>query len=411
MATTFDDDLAQGRETQRLQMLDLTRRMVAHATGKTTDFADQPMPVPVGTYSDPARAEAEVREMFLKLPLVAGLSCDVPEPGSKMLFEVAGRSILIMRGKDGQLRGFLNACRHRGVRLVENCTTASRLSCPFHGWTYDLEGRLVGQPGKAAFEGLEQGALSLTRVPVAEWCGLVLVRADPAGEPIDAEAWFGDLAPLLRSLHLGNLAPVKKHREPVAANWKFAQDTFFEGYHFSSLHPQTISVSSLTDSLVHDSWGPHQRVMMSYRFFEEWGRMPEAEWGEVPYQGIHLLFPNTILYVGNLEALVKDRANHTDRQIFGFWRGFPDGGPDRSYTLLETYRPASQSEPATVKEYEDVTDFIVKVIASEDYALCEQGQKNLMTLPRETNLYFGRNECALQSIHRNINALIEHSDS
>jgi phenylpropionate dioxygenase-like ring-hydroxylating dioxygenase large terminal subunit len=274
-----------------------------------------------------------------------------------------------------------------------------------------MEGKLVGLPGKAAFEGLEQGALSLVQVPVAEWHGLVLVRAEPGGDPIDPEIWFGALAPLLRSLNLQNLAPVKKHKEPVAANWKFAQDTFFEGYHFSSLHPQTISVSSINDSLVHDSWGPHQRVMMSYRFFEEWGRQPEAEWGEIPYQGIHLLFPNTILYVGNLEALVKDKDDHTDKQIFGFWRGFPDGGPNNSYTLLETYRPASQTALDVVKEYEDVTDFIIRVITSEDYALCEQGQKNLKSLPRDTNLYFGRNECALQSIHENINALIGHKDS
>ncbi len=401
------DHLTNSREMQRAQMQNLTRRMVAHAKNKTTDFAEDPLPVPVGVYSDADRAEAEISKIFLKVPLVAGLSCDMPDKGSRMVFEVAGRSILIMRGKDNKVRAFLNACRHRGVRLTEECTTATRITCPFHGWTYDLEGKLIGLPGKAAFDGLKQGELGLTAVPVVEWNGLILVRADPDGKPIDAEEYFGELSPLLRSLNLENLAPVKKHKEKVAANWKFAQDTFFEGYHFSSLHPETISASSINNSLVHDSWGPHQRVMMSYKFFEEWGNLPEEEWDEVPYQGIHLLFPNTILYVGNLEALVKDKGDHTDRQIFGFWRGFPDGEANRSYTLLETYRPASQSDPETIKEYTDVTDFIIQVITTEDYALCEQGQKNLQTLPRNTNLYFGRNECALQSIHGALNELID----
>jgi phenylpropionate dioxygenase-like ring-hydroxylating dioxygenase large terminal subunit len=401
-------DTLTGPDRQRAAMRDMQRRMVAHiAAGQTTDLADEPMAVSAGVYADPARAEAERRALFLKLPMVAGLSCDLPEPGDIMTFDALGPSILIMRGKDGALRAFLNACRHRAARLVKDCAHATRVTCPFHGWTYNLEGKLIGLPGKIAFDGLDTETLSLLALPIREWHGLILVSADPDGGPIDAEAFFGPMAAEIRQLDLARLVPVKKHVEPVAANWKFAQDTFFEGYHFNTLHPTTIAAAAYGNVTVHDAFGPHQRVMMPYRFFQDWVGQPESEWGEVPYQGIHLLFPNTILYVGNLESLVKDKEDLTDRQIFGFWRGFPGETPDSSFTMMATYRPASQSTPETVAEYEQLTDFIIKVIATEDYALCADGQKNLNRLPRDHKLYFGRNESSLQSIHQHIGQLLD----
>lgn len=396
-----------GAERQRAAMRDMQRRMVAHiAAGNTTDLAEAPMPIKAGTYTDPARHEAEMRALFQSLPMVAALSCDLPEPGDAITFDAAGPPILITRGKDGQVHAFLNACRHRAARVVKDCAHGSRFSCPFHGWTYDLEGKLVGVPGKVAFEGLGTDQMRLRPVPVMEWAGLILVRANPDGEPIDAEAYFGPMADEIRQLGLERLVPVKKAVVNVAANWKFAQDTFFEGYHFASLHPTTVGVATIHNCTIHDEFGPHQRVMMPYRFFDDYVGKPEAEWDEVPYQGIHLLFPNTVLYAGNLESLVKAKEDLTDRQIFGLWRGFPDGGPDKSYTLMATYRPASQSSPEAVKEYEDLTDFIVQVVSTEDYSMCADGQKNMKAMKLDDEMYIGRNEGAIQSIHRHIDAIL-----
>ncbi len=397
----------EGPERQRAVMRSLQRRMVEHiAAGQTTDMAPEARPVPVSVYTDPERDAAERRVLFLRLPIVAGLSCDVPEPGDQMTFDALGRSILIMRGKDGMLRAFLNACRHRAARLVKDCGHATRISCPFHGWTYDLEGKLVGVPGRVAFDGVERAELSLQAVPIQEWNGLILVKGDPDAGPIDADSFFAPIADEIRQLGLDKMVPVKKDVVPVAANWKFAQDTFFEGYHFKTLHPTTIGAAAYGNVTIHDAFGPHQRVMMPYRFFEDWVGKPEGEWGEIPYQGIHLLFPNTVFYAGNLESLVKDKEDLTDRQIFGFWRGFPGEDANSSFTMMSTYRPASQSEPETVKEYEDLTDFIIQVISTEDYALCADGQKNLRTLPADHHIYFGRNEGALQSIHQHIDQLL-----
>jgi nitrite reductase/ring-hydroxylating ferredoxin subunit len=400
-----------GVARQRASMRDMQRRMVKHiGDGMTTDLTDEPMAVDAGVYTDPARLDAEYRALFHTLPMVAGLSCDLPEPGDWMTFDAAGPSILIVRGKDSVVRAFLNSCSHRGARIVKDCAKGSRVSCPFHSWTYDYQGRVIGIPGQVAFEGIDRESLSLTAVPVTEWQGLILVKVDPKGSPIDAEEYFGPMADEIRQLGLQNAVPIKKSVVNVAANWKFAQDTFFEGYHFSSLHPQTINQVAFSNVCIHDTFGPHQRVNMPLRMFEEWVGKPESEWGEVPYNAIHLLFPNTIMYVGSLDGLIKDKGKMTSRQIFGFWRSFPKG-PNESFTMMATYRPSEHDAPETLKEYEETTDFIIKVVETEDYSMCADGQKNLKSMLPGQKLWFGRNEPALQSIHRNIEAHLEGNGS
>jgi phenylpropionate dioxygenase-like ring-hydroxylating dioxygenase large terminal subunit len=399
-----DEVNAEGRARQRVTMRDMQRRLVAHlAAGRTTDFAEAPMEIDPAIYTDPARFEAERRALFQRLPLVAGLSCDIPEPGDMMTFDAAGPPILITRGNDGEVRAFLNACRHRGARVVSDCSPRKRMTCPFHGWTYDLEGTLVGMPGKEAFEGLAQNDLGLTPVPVAEWCGLIFVIARAGNEPIDVEAYMGPMADEVRQLDLARTAPVKKEVLDVAANWKFAQDTFFESYHFSTLHPTTISAHAFGNVMIHDQFGRHVRVMVPQRFWQDWIDFPEEKWPHLPYQGIHLLFPNTILFSGNLESMEAGSTKSSQRQIFGVWRIFPGDIPGKSSSMMATYRPQSQSSEQARQEYADLTDYILKVIQTEDYALCAQGQKNLNAAPKGHKLYFGRNESALHAIHQHIN--------
>ncbi|HET6969951.1 MAG TPA: Rieske (2Fe-2S) protein, partial [Phenylobacterium sp.] len=163
---------------QKAVMLDIQRRLISHLeAGRTTDFAPAPYQVAARVFTDPQRLEAERRELFLKLPMLAAFTCDMPNPGDVVVFEAAGPSILIARGRDGRVRAFLNRCSHRAAKLTHGCSKARLLTCPFHGWSYDLHGRLVGLPGEAAFEGLDRAGLDLTPVPVAEWCGLIFVKA------------------------------------------------------------------------------------------------------------------------------------------------------------------------------------------------------------------------------------------
>jgi len=393
---------AEGRARQRDQMRGMQRRLVAHLAAGTTDYADTPMTLDASIFSDPARADAEMQALFLTLPLVAGMSSDIPEPGDTMLFDDVGPPILILRGRDGVARAFLNACRHRGARLVKDCGRKARVTCPFHAWTYDLSGKLIGLPGREGFEGLDKAELGLIPVPIAEYHGLIFVRADPNGDPIDAEAWLGPMAANVRQLALEASTPVRKRVVEVGSNWKFAQDTFFESYHFTTLHPNTIAAHAFGNVMVHDEFGPHQRVMVPQHFWRAFVDQPEDRWAHLPYQGIHLLFPNTILWVGNIESMEAGGKGSSSRQVFGMWRTFPGETPDASYTRMATYRPLDQSSEQQIAEYETLTDYVINVIETEDYALCTDSQRNLDHAPPGHKLYVGRNESAVQAIHRNI---------
>jgi phenylpropionate dioxygenase-like ring-hydroxylating dioxygenase large terminal subunit len=397
---------AEGLARQKTVMRAMVKRMLAHmAAGNTTDLAPEVMKVETSVYTDPARLAAERRELFLKLPALACLSCDIPKPGDFMVFEALGPSILVVRGKDGQVRAFLNSCRHRAAKVAtEACGNRNRFTCPFHGWTYDNQGKLIGVPGAEGFTGVDITDTSLVAVPVQEWEGFVFVKAEPGSAAIDAEAFLGPMAAELKQLDMANTAPVRKARFDVDANWKFAQDTFFEGYHFASLHPTTIAQAAIPNCAIYDEFGPHQRVMMPSHGWTDWADKPESDWPHIHYQGIHLIFPSTIFYAGQLEGL--GGRNRTDRQIFGIWRCYPGERPNQSFTLMATYRPIEEDRPEDVAEYETVSDFIFEVVEREDYSLCKQGQQNLDTSPPGHTVLFGRNEPALQSIHRHLDQFL-----
>ncbi len=134
------------------------------------------------------------------------------------------------------------------------------MTCPFHGWTYDFEGKLIGLPGEKGFEGIDREELGLMRVPVAEWHGMIFVKASPGDEEIDVEGFLGSFAPELAQLDFANARPVIKSRLEVDANWKLALDTYGESYHFATLHPATIGRMSYTDVMFYDSYPPHHRL-------------------------------------------------------------------------------------------------------------------------------------------------------
>ena len=169
---------------------DTLRNMVTLVGEKATTRANDPLPLHKGIYTDPQRFEAERVNLFLAQPIVAGLSNDIPNPGDLLVFDAAGPSILVTRAKDGVVRAFLNMCMHRAAKLVEAAEPFSdhraRITCPFHAWTYDGAGKLIGQPSKASFAGCEIGSRNLVELPCAERHGLIFVRPG-GGDPIDAD--------------------------------------------------------------------------------------------------------------------------------------------------------------------------------------------------------------------------------
>lgn len=372
----------------------MQRGMMHHVVNGTTSSEAGPMKNDPGVYTDPARLEAEKRELFLKLPLFVGLTPDIPEPGDKLLFDAAGPSILIVRGKDRRLNAFLNMCMHRAARLVSTCSKSARITCPFHGWTYDLEGKLIGLPGARSFEGIDRDDLRLVRVPVAEWHGMIFVKASPGEEEIDVEAHLGRFAPELAQLDFATAKHVRSGRLEVAANWKYALDTYGEGYHFATLHPETIGKMSLTDVMFYDDYAPHHRIAFPRREMVEDAALPEEEWPEIPHGGIHLLFPNTIIQVEKMSPELEF--------IYGFYRLFPGDTPDRAFSLMSNYRPGDIPDEEPMTMWEEVHELVKTVVSTEDYSVSAGGQHNLKYAPPGFKLVYGANEISLQRFHRRI---------
>jgi carnitine monooxygenase subunit len=371
------------------------RRMVELVAAKDTDRAAAPLPLHKGVYTDQIRFAAEREKLFLGEPIVAGLSGDVPAAGDILLFDAAGPSILVQRGKDGVMRAFLNMCTHRGAKLVEESEPWSghraRLTCPFHAWTFDSSGKLIGQPSKASFEGCEIGARNLIELPCAEYLGLIFVR--PAGgAAIDAAAHLGEFGGVLEALELHRATPVKKGILTAESNWKFALDTYSEGYHFATLHASTIGQTHFNDIASVDRFGRHHRIGFPDNSIAALVGSPEHQWPETDYGGVHYLFPNTVIFFGSIEP------GKFFTQVF---RLFPDG-VGKTRCQFAVYAPFGVESDAHQAMCEMAYDGTAMVVQTEDYRVASAGYANLCAAPDDFHVVLGSNESAVQSVQINI---------
>ncbi|MEU6706027.1 aromatic ring-hydroxylating oxygenase subunit alpha [Streptomyces wuyuanensis] len=194
-------------------------------------------------YTDPAVAEAETRHIFARSWQLVCHESDLPGPGARLTAAVAGREVIVVRTEDGTLAGHLNVCRHRGTRLVTRPEPSGKaIRCPYHGWTYKLDGRLVGAPEARQIPCLDKPRLGLFPVRVESFLGFVFANLDPDATPL-AEQCAG-LAEAVGHYAGDDLVPVGGSRihdlasaEVQHANWKVAVDNYLEGYHVPVAHP------------------------------------------------------------------------------------------------------------------------------------------------------------------------------
>ena len=221
---------------------ELVRRLLDHIEHKTTDLTDEVLEVPADVYTSRERHDEEVEALFLDHPQLLCLSGAVTEPGRYLTVDICGVPVLVTRGRDGRVRAFANVCRHRGVRIMDGAGKARRFTCPFHAWTYDLEGQLVGLPVADAFDGMCREDKGLVELPVDEGYGLVVGRLRPGGT-VDVDDYVGpDLAAELTLLDFAGWELYgEPHVHPVGANWKVTLDTYRENYHFDFLHRTTLA--------------------------------------------------------------------------------------------------------------------------------------------------------------------------
>ena len=218
----------------------MQRRCLDCIARRCSELAPEVLVTSAGIYTDAARHSAERELLFMRTPLLAGLSSELPDAGSVLLFDAFGPPVFIVRREDGGLAAFRNVCPHRGARLVNDTRKRTSFVCPFHAWRFDADGHLVSRPLEDAFACASAGR-ELVRVPVAERHGLVFVRLDPAAGAIDVEEFLGPIAPLIRSFRLEETDHVRTDAVVTEANWKLVVDVSCEGYHVPATHATTLS--------------------------------------------------------------------------------------------------------------------------------------------------------------------------
>jgi phenylpropionate dioxygenase-like ring-hydroxylating dioxygenase large terminal subunit len=290
--------------------------------------------LPADWYSDPAVLRLEHERIFSHAWQYAGRLDLVAEPGDHFSGFASHVPIVVVRGHDGELRGFVNVCRHRGHIVVDGAGRRASLQCPYHAWTYDLDGSLRKAPRSEREPGFDPAAYSLLPVSVEAWGPLVFVNPDPEAGPL-ADA-LGGLPRIVAEsgLDLDRLRFRTRSDWEIAANWKIAIENYLECYHCPVAHPGFSKVIDVdpdayllrAEGLVSSQYGTPKAAALV-----DGAKTPYDPRGEVEQAQYHLLWPNFTLNIeagpGNMSADVT-LPTAADRSVgfteYFFYEDVPD---------------------------------------------------------------------------------------
>jgi phenylpropionate dioxygenase-like ring-hydroxylating dioxygenase large terminal subunit len=346
----------------------------------------------IGRFIDKDRFELEKQKLFLERPQLIALTADIANPGDYYATDIAGKPILIVRGKDGKAQAFLNACRHRGVKMAEGCGHAKGFTCPYHGWTYNTEGDLISVPSRQAFE--PDQLRGLIKLPTHEEIGVIVIHPDPNGH-LDFDAFLGPMKGVLEDMDLGSYELINAHREVARINWKHAVDGGMEAYHVPFLHPTTFR----TDG---GGFLPHKQFGMHHAFITSAGpdimelrNIPESEWPHSCHWGsVNSIFPNTVIGGGGRQP------------VLFFQRTEPMDEPGICNYNYRLYgKPAATEEDLKIRAAGIA--LFMKVAFEEDLPTQVSSQIQ-MEAGAVQSVVFGKREACLTGMHKGYDELIGH---
>ena len=259
-------------------------RIFQHIDRGTTDLGDTVWREPVEHYHTQKRFDAEIA-LLRRIPVPFCPSAALAKKGSYIARKASGTPLLVVRGADGKVRAFINACRHRGMQVAEGEGCSRAFVCPYHAWTYNLEGKLKGIPGAEGFPDVDADQHGLVEVSATEKGGIVYVKQEGQITADSMEHCLDYFAPQQKMFQQTELSD--------QANWKLLTETLLEGYHIKSLHRNTFYPHGLDNVNLVETFGANSRVIFPFRRIE---KLRDIEPSERRLDGavtsVYHLFPN-----------------------------------------------------------------------------------------------------------------------
>lgn len=354
---------------------ELIERALAEISSPTEPRPDTELRSPVERYVDAERYAAEMG-LFRRVAHVACAGSQLSEPGAFRVVEIAGRSILVVRQEDGSVRAFHNVCRHRGTQLVDaSAGCKRRFSCPYHAWTYGMDGALVAMPHEHGFPTTKDVALAA--LPCEERHGLV---------------WVGalDLCGLdLAGLALVDAVAFEPFSEVYRCNWKLLVEGGLEAYHFRVAHAKTIAPLFENNVFVSDSFGPHFRTVLPKRSIRGLADVDRKQWSLRDHANVlYTVFPTSAFIL---------QSDHVA------WIRFIPRAIDETEVSITLLVPRDEAE--TRAAHWGKNRALTVATLEEDFVLAESIQKGLSSGANQ-ELIFGRFEHLLDRFHRQLEEMI-----
>ena len=344
---------------------------------------EQAYTIPSSWYFDPEIGELERRAVFGDTWQAVGRADQVAEPGSFFTTEPAGEPILVVRDEAGAVRGFYNVCRHRAARVAPEAQgRAKRFRCRYHGWTYDLAGRLRGTPEFEDVADFRREDNGLREVAVAGWGPLIWVHLGQS--PQSLGEFLAPLPERTAALGLDKLRFVERREYQLQCNWKVFVDNYLDGgYHVNSIHPGLAGVLDYSQyrTEIAGQTSVQSSPLRAANSGKDKGEVGQVRTGDRAYYW--WVFPNFMMniYQGVMDTnLVLPISPTRCRVIFDFY-----------------FAPGEGSE---ARQFIDKSMQIGEQIQQEDIGICEEVQKGLASRSFDTGRFSVRREGAGYHFHQ-----------
>lgn len=361
-------------------------RVLNHIDNKTTDMGSENWLEPVEHYRSIERFNAE-RKLMRRLPIPFCPEAALPDNGSYLARTAAGTPLIAVRGNDGEIRAFRNACRHRGMQVALPSETGGTgreklFKCRYHGWAYSLDGKLQHVPHEHGFPGLDKENHGLVPVKAEVYGGLVFITQE---EPVGRGA-LTDLPSLISA----DQSVFHSSETTSDVNWKLNMEATLEGYHIKPTHETTFYPYGYDNLTLLEEIGPNSRVTFPFRRIEKLREVPQDERKidrMVTY--VYNVFPFvTVAHLSNHTVLnIAEPESPTQTRYYNYKLGVLD--PTKSQADLERAKKDA--------------DFVADTGGREDTAVVRAIQAGIES-GANTHFTFGRFERAIVHFHKQLSA-------